>query len=97
MTYDELHNRYGARVAQRLRDELSDSEFKQISLDQLQDWLENRAEKAHGDYRRLLNNPLSSNSDADRTGECCRRWREAEDLAYLVAIGDDTEAPAEIA
>jgi hypothetical protein len=95
--YEELHSRYGTHVAQRLKRELSDSEFSHIGIDQLQDWLEARAETAHNDYRRLLNNPLSGGNDADRTGDCCRRWREAEDLAYLVAIADDVDVSAKTA
>ena len=45
---------------------------------------------AHEDYRQLLNNPLSpTETNAAQTGEACRRWREAEDLAYLVAVAED--------
>jgi hypothetical protein len=90
MQYEELHHRYGNHVAQRVRRELTSTEISSVKIDDLTLWLENRAEVAHEEYRRLLNNPLaSSDHDAAKTGEACRRWREAEDLAYLVAIAED--------
>ena len=93
LQYEDLHRRYGTHVSQRVRRELTPSEFSAVNIEQLQDWLEARAESAHEEYRRLLNNPLSSSeTETGRTGEACRRWREAEDLAYLVAIADDVGA-----
>ena len=90
MHYQELHSRYGTHVSQRLCRELTPSEFEQIAVDALPNWLETRAESAHENYRRLLNNPMASaDFAAARTGEACRRWREAEDLAYLVVIAED--------
>ena len=90
MQYEELHRRYGTHVSQRVRRELTPSEFNQIEIDNLAPWLEKRAEGAHEEYRRLQNNPLAaSHLDAARIGEACRRWREAEDLAYLVAVAED--------
>jgi hypothetical protein len=93
--YEELHRRYGTHVSQRLRRELSASEFSEVLLDNLTAWLAARAEAAHEAYRTLLNNPLaSSEDDSLHTGAACRRWREAEDLSYLVAIADDVGANA---
>ncbi|MDR3450677.1 MAG: hypothetical protein P4M15_13205 [Alphaproteobacteria bacterium] len=90
MKYEELHTRYGAHVSQRVKKELSSAEFAKLSIDELAVWLETRAENAHLDYSRLLNNPLaSSETDIARAGLACRRWREAEDLAYLVAVAGD--------
>jgi hypothetical protein len=90
VVYEELHRRYGPHVSQRVRRELSPSEFGDVLLDNLTAWLAVRAETAHETYRNLLNNPLAaSEDDAQRTGTACRRWREAEDLSYLVAIADD--------
>lgn len=92
MHYEELHHRYGGHVSQRVRNELTESEFKHVSLNNLSHWLEKRAEDAHHRYRVLLNNPLASSEiDHARAGEACKRWRQAEDLAYLVAIATDTE------
>jgi hypothetical protein len=88
--YEEIHRRYGTHVSQRVCRELTPSEFNQIEIDSLPAWLEARAESAHEEYRRLQNNPLAeSEVDVARTGDACRRWREAEDLAYLVAIAED--------
>ncbi len=90
MNYEELHQRYGAHVSQRLRRELTPREFKSVELSDLPNWLEARAECAHEAYRQLLNNPLAATDELAHTGDACKRWRDAEDLAYLVAIADDT-------
>ncbi len=93
MQYEELNSQYGAYVAQRVRRELTTSEFNQIHLNDLPLWLEMRAEAAHHFYQQLLNYPfISYDTDTSRAGEACRHWRQAEDLAYLVAIGDDVGA-----
>ena len=88
MTFDELARHYGPQVAQRLRHELTEAEFNQVSLDTLSLWLETRAEHAHKTYCNLLNQP-QLDKNVNMTGLACRRWREAEDLAYVVAIADD--------
>ena len=98
MQYEELHRRYGSHVAQRVRRELTPSEFNQIRIEELAVWLETRAEAAHESYRRMLNNPLaSSETEAATTGDACRKWREAEDLSYLVAIAEDVGSTARAA
>ena len=90
MLYEELHRRYGTHVSQRVQRELTASEFNGVEIDHLPAWLEARAEVAHEEYRRLLNNPLaSSEQDTTRAGAACQRWRQAEDLAYLIAIAED--------
>lgn len=56
---------------------------------------EAKAEAAHEEYLRLLSNPMAvPEKEASGTGEACRRWREAEDLAYLVAIAEDVSLNA---
>jgi hypothetical protein len=88
--YEELHRRYGAHVSQRVKRELSLSEFNQVLVQNLVGWLEARAEAAHAEYSNMLNNPLAyTSADQMRAGIACRRWRDAEDLAYLVAIAED--------
>lgn len=91
MTFDELQNRYGKHVSQRLRRELSSAELQSVSIDALPKWLETRAESAHEEYLNLLNGHLGkpSGKDAERSGEACHRWREAEDLAYIVVVAED--------
>jgi len=97
MQYEDLHRHYGAHVAQRVMRELTESEFNQVAIDILPAWLEARAEAAHENYRALLNNPLSSRSqNVGATAEACRRWREAEDLAYLIAVAEDVGANARV-
>ena len=88
MQYQELHSRYGTHVSQRICRELTPAEFEQVDVNVLPSWLETRAEEAHATYRRLLSNP-TTNFTAVHTGEACRHWREAEDLAYLVVIAED--------
>ena len=95
MQYESLHRRFGSHVSQRIRRELTPSEFNTVEIDGLAEFLEVRAESAHEEYRRLLNNPLvSSEQDIGSAGEACRRWREYEDLAYLVAVAEDVGANA---
>lgn len=97
MQYEELQRRYGTHVSQRVRRELTPSEFNGVEIGNLTAWLENRAEVAHEEYRRLQNNPIiSSRSDTAPIGEACRRWREAEDLAYLVVIAEDVSLNAQV-
>jgi hypothetical protein len=90
MKYEELHSRYGTHVSQRVRHELTQDEFVHVPIAALSAWLERRAETAHEEYRRLLNNPLATaERDMKNAGTACRRWRDAEDLAYLIAIAED--------
>ncbi|MDE2029396.1 MAG: hypothetical protein KGI97_02410 [Alphaproteobacteria bacterium] len=97
MQYEDLHHRYGTHVSQRVKRELTPSEFNQVSIDNLPSWLEARADAAHETYRHLLSNPLAvSNKDQMRAGEACRRWRAAEDLAYLVVIAEDVSAAVRV-
>ena len=97
MQHEELHLRYGAHVSQRIRRELTPTEFDGLEIDALPQWLESRAEAAHENYRCLLSNPLtSSEKNVNCTGEACRRWREAEDLAYLIAVAEDVGANARV-
>ncbi|MFA4993826.1 MAG: hypothetical protein WC521_00775 [Bdellovibrionales bacterium] len=96
MKYEDLHSRYGAYVSQRLQCELKTSEFESLKIDSLTEWLEVRAESAREEYLRLLSNPLiASEKGTTSTGSACRRWRIAEDLAYLVVIAEDGGAQAQ--
>jgi len=95
MLYEDLHRRFGSHVSQRVKRELSEAEFNQITVEKLSDFLMSRAEASHRDYQNLLNNPLvASMVDERRTKQASRRWREAEDLAYLVAVAEDVNANA---
>lgn len=92
MIYEELHRRFGAHVSERLRRDLTNAEFKMVDINDLTPWLEKRAEAAHAFYHKMLSNPLAvSEQDQTKAGEACRRWRDAEDLSYLVAIAEDVE------
>lgn len=94
MTYEELYHRFGTHVSQRIRRELSPSEFSALSIDNLTSWLEERAEAAHELYVRMLSHPVIADAmrTIPNTRTACQRWREAEDLAYLVAVADDVSA-----
>ena len=98
MLYEELHQRYGNHIAKRVQQELSDSEFKQITLPELLSFLELRAEVAHTEYQTRLDNPFINeelgDSRSDYMDVLYRRWCEAEDLAYLVTIAEDVSVNA---
>lgn len=86
MLYEELHCRYGDCVSHRLRSELTPTDFDAVGLGELLGWLKSRARTARENYRSLLNNPSAMSSCG--AGDACRRWREAEDLVYLVALAE---------
>ncbi len=96
MLYEDLHNRYGRSISQRVYHDLTASEFKHIDIDMLPEWLEKRAEAAHEEYSHLLSHPVtaSKGNNINRTGMACRKWREAEDLAYLIAIAQEVSSTA---
>lgn len=95
MLYEDLLGRYGSFVSMRVQHDLTPSEFEEADVADLPEWLESRAQAAHEEYRRLLSNPLSApQKGAGSTREACRRWRDAEDLAYFVAVADDVELTA---
>src|SRR5262249_16033695 len=92
MLYEDLHQRYGSHITSRVRHELSFSEFNQVAVPELPAYLELRAEVAHREYQAGIENPLvpeGSSLDA-----LCRRWREAEDLSYLVTVAEDVSVHA---
>ncbi len=98
MRYDDLHERYGAHIAKRVQVELTPSEFRHVSITELPPYLELRAEAAHREYQQFLNNPLNEErhgkgkTRAEQMETSYRRWREAEDLTYLITIAEDVSA-----
>ena len=101
MTYEELHQRFGTRLAQRVAVDLSPSELEKISLDDLTIYLERRAERAQKEYQDWLDYSLHYGETAkDRMPDINvlhDRWRAAEDLAYLVAIAEDVRVDINLA
>ncbi len=93
MLYNDLHQYFGNHIAKRVQAQLSRSEFSQIDIKDLPEYLEMRAEAAHKEYQIYLDNPFGdSRPQASRKTEIdalYRRWREAEDLAYLIAVAED--------
>ena len=95
MIYEDLYRRYGAHVSERIWRELAESEIAALDVSTLPSWLESRAESAHENNVHLLTNPQNGSiNGTERTKEACRYWREAEDLAYLVAIAEDVSMNA---
>lgn len=93
MLYDELHQRYGAHIAKRVQQELAPSEFSAVEIDELVTYLEVRAETTHKEYQAQLHNPLSTGSNrSEAMDHLCRRWRAAEDLAYLLSVAENVSA-----
>lgn len=90
MEYQQLHQRYGSHIARRVQAELNHDEFALAPLDDLVAYLETRADKAQKDYLVRLDDPLGKlareNADRAATDELHRRWRDAEELAYLVSV-----------
>jgi hypothetical protein len=93
MNYEKLHNRYGAHVASRVHAALTGPEFEKVSLDELPEWLDSRAELAHKHYQICLANPFTTDeTGADRGQQIdalYKRWQDADELSYLVAIAED--------
>lgn len=96
MLYQELHQHFGSHIARRIQLELSASEFKQVVLEDLTEYLEQRAEEAHKAYQTRLDNPFINEelgkARAQYIDTLYHRWREAEDLAYLVSVAKDVGA-----
>ncbi|MGE3622652.1 MAG: hypothetical protein AB7H77_02085 [Bdellovibrionales bacterium] len=93
MIVEELYKRYGSHVARRVQQELSNAEFKEVSLAHLVRWLEKRAEAAHKAYLTRLENPLITEAD-ELIKALYRRWQNAEELAYVIAIAEDVNQHA---
>jgi hypothetical protein len=98
MIFEDLHNRYGAHVARRIQQELTPAEFKEVALENLPSWLAARAETAHKDYQTRLDNPFVNEelgaARNDYVNVLYRRWQDAEELAYLIAVAEDVSAEA---
>ncbi|HEU0118827.1 MAG TPA: hypothetical protein VFR09_09365 [Alphaproteobacteria bacterium] len=93
MMYEDLHQRYGSHIAKRVQLELSPTEFRQIIVNELPTYLETRAELAHREYQTRIDNPFVSTDKASKNVDTLyNRWRDAEDLAYLISIAEDVSA-----
>ena len=93
MLYDDVRQSYGDHIAKRVQRELSAGEFHEAAADTLTQFLEARAEDAHQTYKARLTHNLSSlgiKGEITPSIETLhRRWREAEDLAYIVSVAED--------
>ncbi len=99
MQYQDLHQLYGTYIAKRVQHELHASEFNQVDIDGLTQYLELRAEAAHKEYHLRLDDPfnkeqLGGTSSSKVVDMLHRRWREAEELAYLIMVAEDVGANA---
>ncbi len=92
MIYEELHERYGALTAERVRQALTLAEMRELEIEELGSYFEHRAEKIYREYRARLESPLRGNiasvKPEDYLNVLRRRWQEAEELAYLVLKAD---------
>ena len=88
--------RYGAPISKRVQFELSPSEFSSVVIENLPAYLETRALRAHKEYQKRIENNFVNEDPAAKHVEhvdvLYRRWRDAEDLAYLVAVAEDVNA-----
>jgi hypothetical protein len=87
MLYEDLRQRYGTHIAKRVQHELNRSEFERIVLENLPVHLEERADKMERDYQALMNNPMERGNV--RSEILHKRWRDAEDLAYLLSVAEE--------
>lgn len=90
MLYEELQQRYGKHVAKRIQRELDHREFSQLNVDSLRGYLESRAENVARDYKSIMENPLERGNV--RSEVLQMKWREAEELAYILCIAEDVSA-----
>ena len=90
MLYEELKQRYGNHIAKRVQRELDNREFRSVAVDSLPTYLETRAENVARDYKTIMENPLERGNV--RSEVLQKRWREAEDLSYLVYIAEDVSS-----
>ena len=102
MLYEDIHRRYGNHIARRVQQELSEIEFSEVGVNELAAYLEARAEAAHKEYQMRVDNPFINEELGARRNDYMdvlyRRWRDAEDLAYLLTITEDVgmNAQAEV-
>jgi len=100
MQYQELHQRYGTYIAKRVQTGLHASEFNQVEIEELTSYLELRAAAAHKEYHLRLDDPFSKNQLGTGSSGVIdllhRRWREAEELAYLLMIAEDVGTHARL-
>lgn len=87
MLYEELRQRYGNHIAKRIQRDLSHDEFRRADLETLVPFIETRAEKLAQDYKTLMENPFERGNM--RSEVLQGRWRQAEDLAYLLSVAED--------
>ncbi len=93
MYYEELNQHYGSNIALRIRHELSASEFDMLTIEDLPAYLSMFAELAEKEYQSRIDNPFINEelgAARDTYVEVLHmRWREAEELAFLVLAHDE--------
>ena len=93
MDYQELHQRYGSHIAKRVQAELDSAEFNSVKLKELVPYLEFPAEAAEKEYQLRLYDPFKKNEDEtegeDKIDLLHHRWRDAEEIAYLVSVAEE--------
>jgi len=92
MRFEELKTISGGVVAERVRQALTLEQFDKINLQDLPDYLEDRAELSRRAYQDHLDSAGGRISEQEKMASVLnvlrRRWQEAEELAYLVLLAD---------
>ena len=88
MLLENIHQRYGGHIAKRIELELPASELAKVKIEQLLNFLEDRAEAAHSAYQTRLDQQMGTTPDA-AVDRLCQVWHDAEDLAYLISVAED--------
>ena len=100
MNYQELHQRYGSPIANKVQMGLNQSEFNQITLDDLPSYLGLRAEAAHREYQAHLSNPFNGDRQDSRSAGVVdllhRRWKSAEEISSLVSAAEKVSSQSRV-
>jgi hypothetical protein len=84
MQQEDLLRRYGPHLSKRIKQELTPTELEQVPGNEILHYLEARADAARRDYEEHIKETQSH--------ILRMRWREAEELAYLVMVAEDVGA-----
>lgn len=87
MRFEELQDRFGTAIAERVRELLTLQEFAELEMEEIPALFEERAEQAFRSWAEGLNRKPSHSGPAARKETLDilrRRWREAEELAYAI-------------
>lgn len=100
MVLAELQQRYGAYVAELVRQALTLEEFRRLDIEELVSYFELLAERSYEEFRSHLNVPLPADgpelSHEEYLKILRRRWQQAEEMAHIVLKAEKAASDAEM-